>query len=95
MIETFQFRLVDGADEDAFLAVDKRLQSDFTYQQPGIVRRTTARNDSGEWILINLWRSAADADAASRQFATDALAQEFVSFIDGATVRVTRYEALD
>ncbi len=42
VIETMMFRLVDGADEGAFLAVDKRLQTEFAYQQPGLLRRTTS-----------------------------------------------------
>jgi len=95
LIETFQFCLTPDADEAAFLAVDKRLQSDFAYQQPGIVRRTTARGDNGEWIVIDLWQSAADADACAATWESDALAQEFMAFVDRESVRVTRYETLD
>jgi hypothetical protein len=95
LIETFQFRLTTGADEATFLAVDKRLQSDFAYQQPGIVRRTTARGANGEWIVIDLWQSAADADACATRWETDALAQEFMTFVDRDTMRVKRYETLD
>ena len=95
MIETFTFRLTAGADEEAFLAVDKRLQSEFAYQQPGLVRRTTARGADGDWLVIDLWSSAEHADACAARWETDALAQEFMGFVDPSTVQVTRYVELD
>jgi hypothetical protein len=95
VIETFTFRLLEGADEAAFLAVDKRLQSDFAYQQPGLVRRTTARSADGEWIVIDLWWSPEEADACAARWETDPLAQEFMSFVDPSTVKLTRYVELD
>jgi hypothetical protein len=95
VIETMTFRLRPGADEDVFLAVDKRLQSEFAYQQPGLVRRTTARGGDGAWIVIDLWYTADDADAMSARWDTDALAKEFMSHVDADTVEVRRYTTLD
>jgi hypothetical protein len=98
VIETMTFRLVGGTDDAAFLAVDKRLQSDFAYQQPGLVRRTTARGQgdrAGEWLVIDLWRSAEDADGAATRWDDDPTAQEFMSFVDVGTVEVRRYKDLD
>jgi len=88
------FRLGAGVDEAAFLAVDKRLQTDFAYQQPGLLRRTTARSADGQWIVIDLWASPADADACARRWESDPTATEFMSFVDRATVSVVRYELL-
>lgn len=98
VIETMTFRLNAGVDDAAFLAVDKRLQSDFAYQQPGLLRRTTARRraaDIDEWIVIDLWRSAGDADAGAARWERDPLAQEFMALVDGTTVEVRRYTDLD
>ena len=98
VIETMTFRLVDGTDDQAFLAVDKRLQSDFAYQQPGLVRRTTARGQSdrvGEWIVIDLWHSADDADAAAARWDDDPAAREFMALVDAGTVEIRRYSDLD
>ena len=63
VIETMTFALRPDADEEAFLAADRRLQVEFAYHQPGLLRRTTARDSAGGWIVIDLWRSADDADA--------------------------------
>ena len=98
VIETMTFRLVDGTSKAEFLAVDKRLQSDFAYQQPGLVRRTTARGrrDGGdEWVVIDLWRRAADADACAARWDDDPVAQEFMALVDRDTVEVRRYDDLD
>src|SRR5262245_44247260 len=54
VIETMTFRLRDGADEAGFRAADQRLQTEFAYQQPGLLRRTTATGDDG-WIVVDLW----------------------------------------
>jgi hypothetical protein len=98
VIETMTFRLVAGADEGAFLAADKALQSDFAYQQPGLVRRTTARGDgarAGEWVVIDLWARAEDADAGAAAWEGDPAARAFMDFVDRATVEVRRYRDLD
>jgi hypothetical protein len=97
VIETMTFRLVEGADESAFLLVDKRLQTEFAYQQRGLVRRTTARGvdaQAGEWVVIDLWATAEDADACAERWDTDPLAREFMSYVDRATVEVRRYTDL-
>lgn len=98
VIETMTFRLRVGADEGAFLAADKALQSDFAYQQPGLVRRTTARGEgerAGEWVVIDLWARAEDADAAAAGWDGDPAAQAFMGFVDRGTVEVRRYRDLD
>jgi len=98
VIETMTFRAIDGADEAALLAVDKRLQSDFAYRQPGLVRRTAARGlgeQAGEWIVIDLWRSAEDADHCASRWGDDPTAREFMAFVDSSTLEVRRYSDLE
>jgi hypothetical protein len=98
VIETMTFRLVAGADPEAFLAVDTRLQSDFAYQQPGLVRRTTARGQGerdGDWIVVDVWWSADHADACAARWEGDPTAQEFMGFVDRDSVEVRRYQDLD
>jgi hypothetical protein len=95
VIETMTFRLRPGVDEAEFLGVDKRLQSEFAYQQPGLVRRTTARGDGGEWVVVDVWQTADHADAMSARWDTDELAAEFMSYVGAGTVEVRRYTTLD
>lgn len=95
MIELQVFSLSTGADEQAFLACDKRLQSDFSYQQPGLLRRTTARGAEGGWAVLQLWSSEQEADDAHRRFEADPLAREWTSYVDQRTVRSARWFELD
>ena len=95
VIETVTFRLAPGWDEATFLAVDRRVQTEFTYQQPGVLRRTTARGPDGDWIVIVLWRAVTDADAAAERSAAHPVTAEFSALLDDATVQTRRYELLD
>ena len=87
------FRLRPGADEAEFLAVDKRLQVAFAYQQPGLVRRTTARGESGAFVVIDVWQTADHADAMTARWDTDVVAAEFMAHVDADTVEVRRCDA--
>src|SRR6516164_3503392 len=71
VIEIMRFRLVEGADVAGFRAADARLQTAFAYQQPGLLRRTTARSSDGGWVVIDIWRAAADADACEARWSAD------------------------
>jgi hypothetical protein len=95
VIEIMRFRLPPGADEAAFLAADRRVQQDFACQQPGLFRRTTARGEDGGWIVIDVWRSAADADACDARWEHDEVTQAFMSLLDRPSVSVERYQELD
>jgi hypothetical protein len=94
VIEILRFRLAGGVDEAAFVAADKRVQAEFAYQQPGLVRRTTARGDDGDWIVVDIWRNESDADAADGRWGTDPSAALFMSLIDPSSVETTRYHEL-
>jgi hypothetical protein len=86
IIETHTFRLADGVAEAEFLAADKRVQETYNARRSGFVRRTTARGRDGEWIVVVLWASEADADGSAPVAGFDAL-------VAGSDVR--RYESLD
>jgi hypothetical protein len=94
VIETQTFRLAAGADEDAFLAADRRVQDEFIPRHAGFLRRTTARGDDGDWLVIVLWYTAADADASAALAADHPATTAFRALLDGATLRTTRYETL-
>jgi len=89
------FRLRAGVDEREFLASDSRLQSGFTYQQPGLVRSTTARGEDGRWLVLQVWAGEPEADAARDRFHESPLAAAFMSFVDVDTMTVDRFTALD
>ena len=91
MIEILEFRLAAGRDEEEFSAVDQRVQVEFAYQQPGLLRRTTAKDGRGGWVVIDLWATAEAADACDARWGQDDLTQEFMSYVEPGTLRTTRY----
>ncbi len=95
MIEILSFRLAEGASEEEFLRADKAVQEDFAYQQPGLLRRTTARGADGAWAVIDLWASAAAADACESRWGADPVAQKMMALVDRESVRVERYHERD
>ena len=92
MIEVLTFRLRDGADHQAFTAVNERLQTEFFYLQPGLVRRTTAKSADGTWLGLTHWESAAHADAAEARTLQPNEFTEALAVIDPLSLVVQRYE---
>ena len=90
-----RFRLVEGADVAGFRAADARLQTAFAYQQPGLLRRTTARSRDGGWVVIDIWRAAADADACEARWSDDPVVRDFLQYVDETTIQSERYDELD
>ena len=93
-MELTTFRLRDGVDEAEFLRADAAAQA-FFHRQPGILRRTTARDiDTDEWLVAILWASWEHADAAGDAAKANEAMQSYQSMIDPASVRVRRYQSL-
>ena len=93
-MELTTFRLREGVDEADFRRADEAAQA-FFHLQPGLLRRTTARDiANGEWLVAILWASWGQADAAADAARDDASMQAYESMIDPASVQVRRFESL-
>jgi hypothetical protein len=94
MIEVTTFRLIDDANADAYKDIDARLQTEFFYQQPGLVRRTTARSDDGTWVTIVVWSDLAAAQlAVTKSFGRKEFS-EALALIDSQSIEMRRYDTL-
>ena len=83
IVEVRTFRL--ASDEDAFLAADKDEQHALMTRNRGMIRRTTAKSDSGEWLVLTLWDSHDNVEEPSA---------ELTACIDAGSAAVRRYEDL-
>ena len=92
VIELTTFRLADGVAEDAFLEVDDRVRARFLYQQPGIVRATTARGSDGSWALLVVWGSEEAAESAASAAGADPAWAELTAMVEDVEHR--RWEDL-
>jgi len=95
VIETTTFRLADGVADAAFLEADEQVRTGFLYQQPGLVRATTARGNDGEWIVVVLWASDEDANGAEGRAPSDPATGALMALVDGRTVDRRRYRTFD
>ena len=74
-----------------FLAADALVQAEFSYQQPGIVRRTIASADDGKWLIQTIWDNEDAAVAATEAFYASNLGNDFVALIDVDTIDLQNY----
>jgi hypothetical protein len=88
------FRLRPDVDEADFVAADRRVQTEFALRQPGLYRRTTGRGDDGSWIVIDFWKSVADAEKSLPGWHHAPAPLAFMSLVDDATVETRRFEAI-
>jgi heme-degrading monooxygenase HmoA len=94
VIETTTFRLAEGANEDSFLALDRRVQTELIPNQPGFIRRTTAHREA-RWIVLTLWASEEDAVAFETLANGDPIQMEFDGHLATGTVEIHRFDTLD
>ncbi len=94
IVEITTFRLAEGVTDESFLALDRRMQTELVPNQPGFLRRTTARHGD-DWLVVTLWASEADASAYQRAVEADPLQVEFERAAEAGTLHLTRYATLD
>jgi hypothetical protein len=70
------------------------VQTEFAYQQPGLVRRTTAKAADGEWVVITVWSSGAHADMAADAWLEHPLCAAWRDATATKSASERRYEAL-
>jgi heme-degrading monooxygenase HmoA len=94
IVEITTFRLAEGVGDEAFLALDKRIQTELVPNQPGFLRRTTARHGE-DWAVVTLWVSDAEAAAYQRVVEDHPLQAQFERDVEAGTFHLTRYTTLD
>jgi heme-degrading monooxygenase HmoA len=77
-----------------FLALDRRLQTELVPNQPGFLRRTTARRGD-EWLVVTLWSTEDAAAAFQRAVEAHPLQVEFEDAVEAGSFHLARYATLD
>ncbi len=94
IVELTTFRLAEGVTEESFLMLDRRVQTELVPNQPGFMRRTTARHGD-DWLVVTLWFT--DDAAAAFQRAVDGhpVQAAFEQALEAGTFHLARYSTLD
>jgi hypothetical protein len=90
-VEVSQFRLVPGANDQAFLDAAEKTQTGFLEEQEGFVGRDLLRTDDGSWMDIVRFQSAEAAQAAFERFAGHPSVKAFESMLDPDSVSMTHW----
>jgi heme-degrading monooxygenase HmoA len=94
VVEVSTFRLAEGVTDESFLALDLRLQTELVPNQPGFLRRTTARHGDN-WLVVTLWSSEDAAGAFERATVAHPLQVEFGQAVEAGSFHLDRYATLD
>ena len=94
IVEITTFRLAEGVTDDSFLALDRRIQTELVPNQPGFLRRTTARHGD-DWLVVTLWSTEDAAAGYQRAVEGDPLEVAFEQAVEAGTFHLARYVTLD
>ncbi len=94
IVEITTFRLAEGVADESFLALDRRVQTELVPNQPGFMRRTTARHGD-DWLVVTLWSSEETAASFQRALEGDRLQADFMRAVEAGTFHLARYTTLD
>ena len=94
IIEVLTFRPRPGVTEDELRAAEGLVYEEFAMQQRGIIRRTTAVSDDGEWLVLQLWGDEPSADAADAAAASHAAVAALHGLADPDSLTSRRYRDL-
>jgi hypothetical protein len=94
IVEVAMFRLAEGVTDASFLALDRRVQTELVPNQPGFLRRTTARHGD-DWLVVTLWSTEDAAGAFRRAVEGHPLEVEFEHAVGAGSLHLARYATLD
>ena len=91
IMEVTTFNINATADPIKFSTRDAQVETDFTSQQPGFIKRQSGVDDKGNYVVVVYWKSVADADASMKKFMGDASVADYAKMIDASTMKLSRY----
>jgi hypothetical protein len=89
-VEVEQFALAPGVAAEEFASRDAALQAWSYVHRPGVIRRTMARADHGEVLVLTLFAAGSAPEPTAPGAADEPLAL-FTAAIDAATYRRSVY----
>lgn len=92
VLEVTTFRIKTTANTSIFSKLDSEVETKFTSKQPGYIKRQSAVNEQGEYLVLVYWNTSEDAEASMNKFMHDESVMQYASMIDGATMKMARYK---
>ncbi len=95
VLEVTTFRTKSKVNNTVFNKLDAEVEENFTANQPGFIKRQSAVDDKGNYVVIVYWDTHENAEASMNKFMTDASVVDYASMIDGSTMNMSRYSIND
>jgi len=90
VFEIVKYKALASVTDEEILDVSTKLQELVTSQK-GLVSRTLAKSEDGEWIDVVIWESLEDAMKAAELINTHPVGGEFMSKVQVETVTMKHY----
>ena len=91
VLEVTTFKLKTTSNTSTFNALDAKVENNFTSKQPGFIKRQSAVNENGEYVVLVYWDNNENADASMQKFMSDTSVADYASMIDGSTMKMSRF----
>lgn len=93
-VEVMTFDTKEEVNLKAFSAANQKVETGFTADQKGFLRRITGVAEDGEQVVAVYWDNKENSDAALQPFMDNPIAKEFMGFMDQSSVQMGRYQLL-
>ncbi len=91
ILEITTFNINSDVNPMDFATRDAQVEKDFTSKQSGFIKRQSAIDDKGNYVVVVYWKSDADATASMNKFMSDASVADYAGMINGPTMKMNRY----
>ncbi|WP_246865776.1 nuclear transport factor 2 family protein [Croceivirga thetidis] len=91
VLEVTTFNLKTTASQQIFNELDAEVESNFTSNQPGFIKRQSSVDENGNYMVIVFWSTLEDAEASMNKFMADAAVSDYAGMIEGETMKMNRY----
>ncbi len=94
-VELMSFDLAKGTDNDAFAALNKKVETEFTSKREGFLQRLTGSDEKGKQVVAVYWKNQSTSDAALEPFMNAPISKAFMEKMDQSSIIMGRYKFLD
>ncbi len=91
VLEITRFKPKSTTNIQTFNELDAKVEENFTSKQNGFIRRQSAMDANGEYVVVVYWNTMEDAAASMKKFMADESVAEYASMIDASTMKMARY----
>lgn len=91
IMEVSTFNIKSDVNPVDFANRDAKVETNFTSLQPGFIKRQSAVDDEGNYVVVVFWSSMVAATASMNKFMGDATVGDYAQMIDSPTMKMARY----